>query len=454
MNMKIFVLLLLLVTIPTISHGGQLPIKKIKELENISDNNEKLDLLWEIVRTTFESHPDTALYFANKQLEIAKTTGNQERYINAIWASGIIHKDKGTLQEAATYLFEAHRLYKDLDYVEKIPIVLYNIGQVFMAGKDYNNALLYLQKTLNLYQQLNVDYRESKTHYELARCYIEIANYEKSLFHLNECLLLNDTKKNQSLTSKAYNYLGATYFKMKEYNKAIQEYFSSIEAAKGLEDFNKKSAIAYNNIGESYLYSGDLKNAELYLLKALKLKKELGDHDFTLSTQVLLSRLATRKKEYDKALAYLREGIMMADKSVINTNLMDALDEIIALNEQQPTVEIPSNQIVSYFKFGNQQSKLLRGLNEELGSLNSQYVLKNAFETYQLSEANSNLTDRLSQSKVIIILTVLLSLFTGILSVYYVRKYIVLKEFKQETTLGLELISHQLERTIKMASKK
>ena len=453
MNMKIFVCLLLLV-IPLISQGGQLPEKKILDLEKISNNNTKVDLLWEIVKITFESHPDTALYFAREQLEIAKTTGNQERYINAVWAIGIIHKDRGTLQEAATYLFEAHRLYKDLNYIEKIPIVLYNIGQVFMAGKDYNNAILYLKNTLSLYQQLDIDHKESKTHYEMARCYIEMGNYEKSLFHLHECLSLNDSSKNQSLTSKAHNYLGATYFNKKEYNKAIEEYFLSMEAAEGLKDFKKKSAIAYNNIGESYLYSGDLKNAEIYLLKALKLKKELGDHDFTLSTQVLLSRLATKKEEYEKALAYLQEGIMLADKSIINTNLMDALDEIIALNEQQSTVKIPSDQIISYFKIENRQARLLRGLNEELGSLNSQYVLKNAFETYQLSEANSSLTDKLSQSKVIIILTVLLSLFTGILSVYYVRKYIVLKEFKQETTLGLELISHQLERTIKMASKK
>ena len=423
-------------------------------MENALDEEAKVEFLWEIVKITYKTHIDTALYFAEQQRSLAKAIGNEERYMNAVWYTGVIYKKKGELRNAATYLFEAYQLYKKQEDKIKMATALYNIGQVFKAGNDFKNGLKYLQKSLSLYQQIDNDQLEAKTHYEIARGCIAIDSYEKSLFHLNQCLLLNNSNKNQSLTSKAYNNLGATHFNMKEYEKAIKEYFSSIKAAKGLEDFNKKSAIAYNNIGESYLYSGDLKNAELYLLKALKLKKELGDHDFTLSTQVLLSRLATRKKEYDKALAYLQEGIMMADKSVINTNLMDALDEIIALNERQPTVEIPSNQIVSYFKFGNQQSKLLRGLNEELGSLNSQYVLKNAFETYQLSEANSNLTDKLSQSKVIIILTVLLSLFTGILSVYYVRKYIVLKEFKQETTLGLELISHQLERTIKMASKK
>ena len=453
MNMKIFVFLLLLLP-QALSLKAQLPTKKIKALEKPIDDEAKLELLWEIVIETSESHYDTALYYANKQMKLAKAIENDERYLNAVWAKGLIYKWKGALRNAATYLFEAHQLYQEKGDKKNTATALYTIGQVFKAGNDFENGILYLENALNSYREISDHQFEAKAHYEIARGCIEIEKYEKSLFHLNQCLLLNDNGKNQALTSKAYNYLGATYFNMKEYDKAVKEYFSSIEAARGLEDFNKKSAIAYNNIGESYLYSGDLKNAELYLLKALKLKKELGDHDFTLSTQVLLSRLATRKKEYDKALAYLREGIMMADKSVINTNLMDALDEIIALNEQQPTVEIPSNQIVSYFKFGNQQSKLLRGLNEELGSLNSQYVLKNAFETYQLSEANSNLTDRLSQSKVIIILTVLLSLFTGILSVYYVRKYIVLKEFKQETTLGLELISHQLERTIKMASKK
>ena len=439
---------------PTIGQGGQLPDKKIIKLENSSDKNEKVELLWQIVKITYNIHTDTALYFTEQLRNMAQVVGNEDRYLNAVWYAGLIYKRKGALRNAATHLFEAYKMYEERKDEENTAAALYNIGQVFKAGNDFDNAILYLENTLDLYQKINDDQLEAKTHYELARGYMGVEKYQKSLFHLNQCLLLNDSSKNQSLTSKAHNYLGATYFNKKEYNKAIEEYFLSMEAAEGLKDFKKKSAIAYNNIGESYLYSGDLKNAEIYLLKALKLKKELGDHDFTLSTQVLLSRLATKKEEYEKALAYLQEGIVLADKSIINTNLMDALDEIIALNEQQSTVKIPSDQIISYFKIENRQARLLRGLNEELGSLNSQYVLKNAFETYQLSEANSSLTDKLSQSKVIIILTVLLSLFTGILSVYYVRKYIVLKEFKQETTLGLELISHQLERTIKMASKK
>ena len=450
--MKIFVFLLFFLT-QVAGLCAKLPSEKIKKLENSHGKEAKLELLWEIVIETSETHYDTALYYAGKQRELAKVLGNKERYLNAVWASGLIYKWKGALRNAATYLFEAHQLYRESGDKKNIATALYNIGQVFKDGNDNENGILYLKNALNLYEEIRDHQFQAKAHYEIARGFIDTKKHQKSLYHLNQCLLLNDNTKNQSLTSKAHNYLGATYFNMEKYDQAIEEYLLSIEAARGLKDFKKKSAIAYNNIGESYLYSGDLQNAETYLSKALKLKRELGDHDFTLSTQVLLSQLAAKKEEYTKALAHLQEGIMLADKTIINANLMDALDEIIALNEQS-AVKIPSDQIISYFKFENKQARLLRGLNEELGSLNSQYVLKNAFETYQLTEANSSLTDKLSQSKVIIILTVLLSLFTGILSVYYVRKYIVLKEFKQETTLGLELISHQLERTIKMASKK
>ena len=452
MNMKIFAFFLL-VLIPTFSQGSQLlPEQRILELEKTKDRNEKIRILEEIVKITYKTNSDTSLYFAKMQKDLAKITGNRESYVRAIWSIAGIYKRKGVLKNAATFLFEAYNEYTLLNNEKMKSVALYNIGQVFMAGNDFSNALLYLQRALDGYVDLNDSQRQAYASYEMARSYLALGKYEKSLYHLNQCLSNNE--HDQSLPSKAHNYLGATYFKMKDYNKAIEEYFSSIKAAQGLEDFKKKSAIAYNNIGESYLYAEDLENAEVYLLKALTLKKELGDPNFTLSTQVLLSRLATKKQEYEEALNYLQEGIIMADKSVINANLMDALDEVLALNERQSIVHIPADQIISYFKFENQQARLLRGLNDELGSLNSRYVLKNAFETYQLSEANDSLTDQLSQSKVIIILTVLLSLFTGILSVYYVRKYLVLKEFKQETTLGLELISHQLERTIKMASKK
>lgn len=453
MNTKIFTFLVL-VAISLYSWGKQLPENKMAELEKTSDKRAKVELLWEIIKDTHMDYPDTAIYFADKMGDLAKAIGNEKRYTNSVWAKAIIYRDRGALKNSATYLFEAHQLYKKANDNKNVAIALYNIGQVFQAGNDFTNALLYLERALNYYQSNGDAPMAAKAHYEMARCYIEIKDYEKSLTHLNQCLSSNDDKKNQSLTSKAHNYLGATYFKMKQYDRAIEEYMLSIEAARGLKDFKKKSAIAYNNIGEAYLYNDDLNNAGVYLQKALTLKDELGDPNFALSTRVLLSRLATKQQDYKKALTYLEEGIMVADKSVINTNLMDALDEVIALNERQTTVQIPTDQIISYFKFENQQANLLRSLNDELGSLNGRYVLKNAFETYQLSEANSNLTDQLSQSKVIIILIILLSLSTGMLSVYYVRKYLSLREFKQETTLGLELISHQLERTIKMASKK
>ena len=453
MNMKIFAFLLVIVA-PMVSWGSQFPEKKIIELEKTVEKEKKVEILWDIVKITYRLDLDTALYFAKEQHQLANLLNNKRQIVNATWAMALIHKKKGFLRNAATYLFQAHDMYLELDDLKNIAVSLYHIGQVFIAGKDYNNAILYLNQAIDNYQRLEDFKKLANVNYDLARCLLELDQFKKAIYHLDQSLIINQKARDSTLTSKIYNYLGATYFNMKEYDEAIKEYFLSMKAAEGLEDFKKKSAIAYNNIGESYLYSGDLENAEQYLLKALALKKELGDHDFTLSTQVLLSRLAIKKKEYDKALDYLQEGILVADKSVINPNLMDALDEIIALNEQQPIVKLPADQIISYFKFENQQARLLRGLNDELGSLNSQYVLKNAFETYQLSEANSSLTDQLSQSKVIIILTVLLSLFTGILSVYYVRKYLVLKEFKQETTLGLELISHQLERTIKMASKK
>lgn len=301
-----------------------MPDSLIMEMKRTYNKERRLEILWEIVKETHESNPDTAIYYANEQQKLAKVLGNEEKFVRAIWARGIIHKLNGNLKEAVNCFFESLDLYRKMNRTEKIAIALYNIGQVIMEGKNFSNALLYFKEASNLNNERKDYQRVAKAQYEIARCYLEMANYNKSLFHLNQCLKMNKSSENQGLTSKAHNYLGINYYKLKEYDKAIMEYSKARRYAIGLADYDKKSAIAYNNIGEVYVEKKDYQKAWSNFNKALALKRKLGDQELLAGTLINLGKLALLENRPSEAISYLEEIISILDKDRLSDHLKEA----------------------------------------------------------------------------------------------------------------------------------
>ena len=331
----------------------EMPDSLIMELERTYDKERRLEILWEIVEKTFEiPNYDTTVYYARQYLDLAETLGNRKGSTNAIWAIGLCYRLKGDFSNASPYLFKALHLFEQSDRKKAIFTALYNIGGVFKAGNDFDKGILYLRRALDMCRLINEDQLKAKTHYEIARGYLEIGNHDKSLFHLDSCLKLNDFDENPGLTSKAHNYLGINYYQLKLYDKAIEEYARAKQFAIGLKDYDKKSAIAYNNIGEVYVEKQDYRKAWLHFEKALDIKRKLGDQELLAGTLINLGKLALLENRPSEAISYLEEITYILDKDRLSNNLKEAsvllaeaykskqnlttkdLQKIMALNEQ------------------------------------------------------------------------------------------------------------------------
>ena len=338
---------------PLNGQGQEMPDSLIMELERTYNKERKLEILWKVVRKTYRvSDYDTTMFFAKQQLNLAKILENKKRYADATARIGMLYKFKKKFHNAGAHLFQALHLYEQLGDKDNTAMVLYNIGQVFKKGGEFEKSVLYLQKALDIYKFLDEEQFEAKTHYELARGYLELGNHNKSLFHLNQCLKLNDVSENQGLTSKAHNYLGINYYQLKLYDKAIEEYSRARDYAVGLADYDKKLAIAFNNIGEVYVEKGDYEKARSHYEKALALKREYGDLELLAGTLINLGKLALLENRPSEAIPYLEEIIFILDKDRLSDNLKEAsvllaeaykskqdltskdLQKIMSLNEQ------------------------------------------------------------------------------------------------------------------------
>ena len=63
-----------------------MPDSLIIELERTYNKERRLEILWEIVKKTFKiRNPDTTIYFAKKQMDLAEMIGDKNRYAGAMW---------------------------------------------------------------------------------------------------------------------------------------------------------------------------------------------------------------------------------------------------------------------------------------------------------------------------------------------------------------------------------
>lgn len=352
-SVKSIIKLFVFFVLPWPLKGQEMPDSLIMELERTYNKEKRLEILWEIVRKTYEiSDYDTTVYYAKLHLDLAKTHGNKTKYTDAIWAIGFCYRQKRDYENAAPYLFKALRLFEESNRKVSVFTALYNIGQIFKDGNDFEKGVFYLQRALDISTSINENQLMAKTHYEIARGYLELGNHNKSLFHLNQCLKLNDVNENQGLTSKAHNYLGINYYQLKLYDKAIEEYSRARDYAVGLADYDKKLAIAFNNIGEVYVEKGDYEKARSHYEKALALKREYGDLELLAGTLINLGKLALLENRPSEAIPYLEEIIFILDKDRLSDNLKEAsvllaeaykskqdltskdLQKIMSLNEQ------------------------------------------------------------------------------------------------------------------------
>lgn len=357
-----------------------MPDSLINELERTYNKERRLEILWEIIKLTNKTEPDTAIYFAKKKLDLANTMGQKNACVKSLWALGIIYKRIGEWEEAVNFLFEAYNGYQQLGDERMVGIALYNIGQVFMDENDTENACPYFQNALKQYIKINDVQRQAYAHYEIARCYGKTDDYEKSLFHLNQCLSLNDHETNPSLNSKIHNYMGINYYNLKCYDKAIENYSKAKQYAIGLEDYAKKSAIAYNNIGEVYVEKGEYEKAWSHYKKALDLKRQLGDQELLAGTLINLGKIALLEQRHSEAISYLEEIMCILDKNLLSNNLTEA--SLLLTRAYKSKQNLTTQDLQKIISLNEQYAQLIHdlkqtGLQQSITSTISKNMLKN-----------------------------------------------------------------------------
>ena len=352
--------------------------------------NRQIDLLKSRIKQFSDKNHDSTIFYAERLWKVATEDKNDEAITFSLVELAWAHKKKNNLDQSIRYYFELDRIYQQNGNTAGRGAANLNIGQILAKGYELDKALGYLKLAKGYYEETGQVHNVSKTLYEMGKRYIEKKDPATATIILKEALdICPDSIVSQ--LSMIYNRLGWAAKDQEDYEKARTYYNEAITVLKKPDTCAKKRAIAYNNIGETYLLEGQLEFAIENFEKAMKIKNGIDNPESALETLTQLARLFYKKGQIKEAIERLDQGIEKMAPAEPNVKMAEALALITLIaNDPANKTPLPYSKLTRYMNMQQQQLTGLQELKEQLNKTSDQYhvqmgVAQDEIEQQQLT---------------------------------------------------------------------
>jgi signal transduction histidine kinase len=249
---------------------------------------DKLQALQAIAENT--NDPDKLLVYSDALIQAAKAADSARYLFIGYFQKGNALRLKSELDNALKAYFDAAKRATRKGLLGTTYIA---IADVYSIMNNYYNAVAYYRKAIAIL-------KEEK----------DVANTANALYNLGDHYL----KNNQLDSALAYT------------NEA-QALFSSLDEPIG-------EAYCLGNLGKIYAKSGNSKQAEQNLTRAIGSLEALNEYTAICEFLISMSDISQEKKEYETAKGYAQKSLALAQRYGLKKELSDANHQLSVLYEK------------------------------------------------------------------------------------------------------------------------
>lgn len=287
---------------------------------------------------------------------------------------------KRDLLLAIQYTNNALEKFEAINYIkDEYVFTLYRIAKFYYYNKEYDKSIYYYTKIIELN---NNKHKVAQAYGEIGRSYLDTQNFfeavrffKKGIFLLEKEIQLNSpTKKYLRTLISHYNNLSLVYNNLNLTNEEATV-LKKIEKTLTQINFSRKTKMSiFNTIGNFYareeLYN--FKLSKKYLLKRLKLSKNLQDSNIESSTLNNLAYLYNVEKK-DSALYFLKKSLKKNPKELLKAQIYDNYNTYYLVRNDLKKALYYSNKSLSvFFNYEEIKDTLITNLKRVF---NKEYIL-------------------------------------------------------------------------------
>lgn len=225
---------------------------------------------------------------------------------------GTAYSQQGNYIQALHYLNRGRRLSEELGNKRSVLASLNTIGFIYMEQLDNERALECYFQVLEGSEQMNDKRGIAGSLSNIGAIYSKTGEREKAIDHFKRSMAIAEEMGFKRGVIGLQVNIGRMYFEQGEHDLAM-EYFT--ESLKGAEEIGSKSQVTLALIPMVIFHQekNNLKTALVLGKRAVKLAKEVDDHQLIKTTSALLSAIYKTKGEYQRSMEMYELSILMKD---------------------------------------------------------------------------------------------------------------------------------------------
>jgi len=219
------------------------------------------------------TQPDSALYFAQLQYDLAEKSVNKEAMAAALSSQGVVFAIKGEFPQALDYTQRCLTIYDEIDDKVGASNALLNIGSIYLLLSDYPTSLEYFQKCLKVFEEIG----------------------------------------NKKGVSDVLGNIGTIYSYQKNYQTALDYHNRSIGISEEIGDLHGLAG-GQLSAGNCMMELAEFEQAEMLIQKSLSLFKDLGDVNGLAHGYTSMGMINNKTKDHKQALIWCTKGLELAEQ--------------------------------------------------------------------------------------------------------------------------------------------
>ena len=307
----------------------------LKNQENDSITRSKLfELTKELYKNNFEKEFLSSVDLLTKLSLKAK---DSFYLAQAYRSKGSFYKHLTNKDSAFIYYTESEKILKKIKNKEGLSLVLLNKSSIQFDTGDYTGAD----------KALNSAYLISKKNNEVGNLYaisimmgltsMETREFDKAIQYFNNGLEI--VSKNNNIIGKfnretCLNNIGLSYQKKEDYKKSIDFFKTALKNKSIKNEDPELYSLLIDNLGYSYLKTGNLDEALKLFRESLKIREELKFYNLIVLSKVHLSEYYRQIKDTANAKKQITEALHVARKEKTHRDYLVALKQASLIDIQ------------------------------------------------------------------------------------------------------------------------
>ncbi len=259
---------------------------------------------------SFKTYYDSAKQWLTRSIEIGRELGMDSLLAKALNRQGIVYKTESDYSRAVACFTEALTINEKLGLIRGLGAVNTSLGTLYRSFSEYEKSIEYFLEGLKYYEKDEWVEGRAWSYYSIGNLYGNLGQYEKGITNIKESYNIyqkisdsrpGDKKIGVSICAST---LAEQYAENGDFELALH-YAREALRYRELQAIPTVLADELKVIGKIHLKKGEPEISRTYLLRALKIKEEIGDLNGLDLILISLAEAETELKNYSRALNYL-----------------------------------------------------------------------------------------------------------------------------------------------------